>query len=382
MKKSFFFAALMMTAAMFTACNSGMTPKDDTTKLWPACDANGENVGYIDNSGNMAVTAMYDRAYQYSCGYGCVQMGDNTYFLDKKGKTVQGTTDLSYGCDAYFYYNYCCFRVKSGMWGMMDKDLKAVIQPAYAWLGYMSSEGLVAARQDGADKYGYLNKKGEWAINAMYETAAMFEDGVAVVSQGDKYGAIDTKGQYQVNATYDRLQSIGESRIVFYDMKAGKGGMIDTKGNVIVPAMYDGCNGFADNGLCPVRQDKKWGYMDKNGTMKLTPTFVDAAPFYEGNAWVLRTEESNYELIGTDGNTVLTLGEDEEPVSVFHNGLCKVFMTTKKGYAYKYIDVKGNTIYSWSVNVESAPARVAGERQMNIAEMFAATPYGARFNRK
>jgi hypothetical protein len=268
----------------------------------------------------------------------------------------------------------------------MDKDLNTVIQPAYGWIGNMSDEGLVAARKDGEDKYGYLNTKGEWAIPVQYESASGFKDGVAVVRIGDKRGAIDTKGQFKVMANYDMLESIGEGRLAFCsDAKTRKGGIMDTKGNVIVQPMYDDCSIFADNGLMPVCQDEKWGYIDKNGNIQLAISYRDAAPFYEGYAWILRTENSDYELIDTKGNTVLTLGENEEPITVFHNGLSQIASYSSKGTTYKYIDTKGNLIYSWTINDyydDYAPARVAGSRKMNIAEMFAGTPYGPLCNQK
>jgi len=381
MKKSFFFAALMMVAAMFTACNSGGTPMDDTTKLWPACDAKAEHVGYINANGEMAVAAMYDEAVMYSCGYGRVKLAGNYFFLDKNGKTVQGAPNFSDGCDPYFYYDCLCYCV-NGNWGMVDKNFKTIIQPAYDFLGYMSEEGLVEFNLSGSDKYGYLNKKGEVAIPANYDYTNRFLDGVAVVRVGDKWGAIDKNGQFAINAMYDRLQSIGEGRLAFMDYNAKKGGMLDTKGNVVVQAMYDGTQGFADNGLAPVLSNDKWGYLDKNGNVKLQFMYEDAAPFYEGYAWILRTKDSNYELIGTDGSTVLTLGKREQPAGVYHNGLCKVRVYNESGSeTTKYIDTKGNMVYSWTVNY-NAPARVMGERKMNIAEMFADTPYGARYNHK
>jgi hypothetical protein len=381
MKKSFFFAALMMVAAMFTACNSSGTPMDDTTKLWPACDAKGENVGYINAKGEMAVPAMYDQATQYSCGFGRVKLAGNYFFLDKNGKNVNDAPNFSDGCDPYFYYNCLCYRAGE-YWGMVDNNFKTIIQPAYDFLGYMSEEGLVEFNLPNSDKYGYLNKKGEVAIPANYDNTDRFLDGVATVKVGEKWGAIDKNGQFVINATYDRLQSIGEGRIAFYDYKAEKGGMMDTKGNVIVQAIYEGTQGFADNGLAPVRSNDKWGYVDKNGNVKLQFMYYDAAPFYEGYAWIKRAEDTNYELIDTNGNTVITLAKRESPASVFHNGLCKTRVYNESGSeTTKYIDTKGNMVYSWTVTYD-APARVMGDQKMNIAEMFAATPYGARYNHK
>lgn len=396
MKKSFFFAALMMVAAMFTACNSGSDPLNDSTKLWPACDAKGERWGYMDASGVLTITPMYDHTSYFCCGYGRAVVGSNYFFLDKNGKTSQGTLDLSEYCDEFFYNNCLRYRV-NGLYGMLDNSFNPIIQPLFGDLGTMTKDGLVLARMhdsnpydDNDEKFGYVNSKGEFVINPTFEYASDFVDGVAAVSVGEKWGAINTKGEYAFTATYDRLRSLGEGLLAFVsDKNAAKVvyGIIDTKGTVIVPEQYDNVKGFADNALCPVCKDDKWGYIDNKGALKIGCNFYQAAPFYDGYAWILRTEDSKYELIGTDGSSVLTLGEKEVPVSVFehgfHNGLCRIKVSGDKSDTYKYIDSKGTTVYSWTIEYNyPAPARVMGERKMNIAEMFAATPYGPRFMNK
>lgn len=383
MKKAFFFAALLAVAATFTACSSSGTPKDDKTNLWPAMDANGKMYGYIDSKGTMAIPAMYERTAQFSCGYGRATLAGNYYFLNKSGKTADGAPNLSDGCNPYFYYN-CLGYCVNGKWGMLDNSFKTIIQPAYDWLGYMSADGLVAAKQGEKDKYCFLNKKGETAIAANFDGVESFYDGVAAVQIGDKYGAIDTKGQYVINATYDALWSIGEGRLAFVDAKAEKRGMMDNTGIIIVQPIYDRIGNFADNGLCPVEQNEKYGYINKSGELKIACQYEYASPFYEGYAWIQRTETSKYELIDVNGNNVLTLSANEVPYSVFHNGLCLITNYSSDDVTvYKYIDIKGTMIYTWSIKYDyDAPARMQNGIRVNEAEMFAATQYGPLFNRK
>ncbi len=158
--------------------------------------------------------------------------------------------------------------------------------------------------------------------------------------------------------------------------------MLDTKGNIIVQAIYDEIDGFADNGLAPVRSNGKWGYVGKNGNVKLSFAYEAATPFYQGYAWVLSTENDQYKLIDTNGMTVITLGTREVPGSMFHNGLCRVNVYGDYSIeTTKYIDTEGNVIYYWTNNYD-APARVQGRGKLDLAEMFAATPYGPMFNNK
>lgn len=377
MKKSIFFAALMMTVAIFTSCNSGdATPQNDSTKLWSAQDAKGEKWGFIDAKGNMAISAMYDDVNSFSCGYAYARVGSNVFFIDKNGKNA-ATPDLSDGCDPYFYNNALCYKV-NGNWGMLDNNFKTIIQPAYSFLGYMGANGLVAYSMSGDNHYGFLNKKGEVAISAIYDDAQRFSDGIAVVRVGDKWGAIDAKGQFAINAMYDRLESAGEGRVIF--LQNEKFGLLDTKGNIVVNAMYDNIEACADNGLFPVRQGEKMGYINKSGDMKIAAMFMDGSAFYEGYAWVKRTQESNYELIDANGKTVLTLGKDENYHSMFHNGLALVYSYSDKGITLKYIDIKGTMIYSWTVGGYYAPA--AERKVPTNAELFAGTQYAPLFIKK
>ena len=43
-------------------------------------------------------------------------------------------------------------------------------------------------------KYGFINKKGESEIAAIYDTVEQFEQGVSIASVDNKYGVIDKKG--------------------------------------------------------------------------------------------------------------------------------------------------------------------------------------------
>ena len=149
-----------------------------------------------------------------------------------------------------------------------------------------------------------------------------------------------------------------------------------THGKEIVGAIYDVIIASADNGLFPVKDGDKWGYINKSGAVVLDMLFHRATPFYEGHAYVLRTKGGNVEVIDTKGNTILILEKGEAPASYFHNGLALI---VGNGIS-KYIDIKGKIIYTWNGGSISAPARLApmeGEEiLLDIPKLLAPTQFG------
>ena len=399
-----------MVAAMFIGCNNDHSPETSSTKLWPAAmvstDAQGVQTakwGYIDEKGNFAIATSYDEANEFSCGFACVRVsGGKLFFIDTKGN-MQSAPDFL-RVYTFFYYDHVTYITSSYLYGMLNKNFEIAIQPAYKYLGVMSDAGLVAYTQDG-DKFGYLDKNGEIAISATYDFANTFDAGYAVVQMGTTYGIIDKGGNFTISLQDKRLGNLGGERIGFMDPTTYKFGMMDAKGHIIVQAMYDDYStyGFTDVDLMAVGQDKKWGYMDKNGKVVIGVQFAYATPFLNGFAFIARTETSAWECIDEKGKTVFTLAKDEAPAGLFINGLCLVEKEETDGISYKYVNEKGATIYTWKYSgrvyagggnaggggelggdEDYAPARraVNASHRLDVDKLMEGTPYGYRGMKK
>ena len=384
MKKSILFAGLIFVSAMFVGCTSDGTPATSSTKLWPAAvvskdDKTGEQTakwGYIDAKGQMIVAAAYDKAYEFSCGFAKLvsyneQREETIYFINEKQEMQ--TIPSNDGLGDYFYYDYVKFKMSGNLWGLFDNKFSPAIQPANKDLGEMSNDGLVYFKQSADSKYGYLDKNGEPKIQAQYDDADDFMDGYAVVKMGSNYGVINKKGGQAVNYQANQLFSIGEERFGFYDKSSHKFGFMGVDNKVIVQAIYDAGSryGFTDEGLIAVKQNKKWGYIDKNGKVKIQMQYYEASPFFGGMAWIKRDEKSNYEAIDSKGGSKITLGKNEVPLTFFRQGLCLIEVRNEAegensaSYEYKYIDEKNNPIYSWKWEGYSSGAKPAGYATSN-----------------
>jgi hypothetical protein len=100
------------------------------------------------------------------------------------------------------------------------------------------SEGLVPFmdKSTTGHKRGYANTRGEIVLQAEYETASPFKEGLARIEKGDKEGFIDSDGEFAI------------------------------------PCKFEYAEPFA-GGLAPIGVGKKHGYIDKSGEIAIAPTW-------------------------------------------------------------------------------------------------------------
>ncbi|MCM1035022.1 MAG: WG repeat-containing protein [Paludibacter sp.] len=346
MKTNRLITRLMLFTVLLTGCKEHQTPETDTTDLWPAMSGN--KFGYINRKGAFAIQPYYDEVSSFSCGYAMVEMNDRDLFINKKGD-IQSTPSFDDAED--FYYNYAVVEIDNGL-GMFDKKFRYAIQPVHTGLGNMTADGLVAAQISGG-KWGFVDASGRVKIQPVYDQVGGFLDGLACVALNSKWGAIDKRGQYVISAVYDLLSSVGENRILFKEN--GKYGLLDTKGNVKVQPVYTMIGHFYDNGLAPVSDGTGIGYINTKGDLVIPMSYKSAMYFSEGYAFVVSGDK--WMLIDTKGNICLTLAPNEKPQIILHNGLFLTLTADNNSYTYQYKDVKGNTIYAWTLNGSSMKVR-------------------------
>jgi len=105
------------------------------------------------------------------------------------------------------------------------------------------------------DKWGFANASGTLVVEAIYDMAFPFQDGLAKVLKNKKWGFIGANGRIEVKNEFDDAKSYSE-------------------------------------GLAPVKKGLKWGYVDRSGNMIIQPELEDAFNFSSGTALVLFTTES------------------------------------------------------------------------------------------
>jgi hypothetical protein len=116
----------------------------------------------------------------------------------------------------------------------------------------------------------------------------------------------------------------------------GKWGYIDRNGSVRIPLRFDWASAFRE-GLAVVEVDAKYGFIDSNGIAVMQPTFYDAFPFSEGLAGACAGEHCGFVdhsgkfVVSPQFGTKIT----HPGLRAFSEGLAAVFTNGKWGYIDK-----------------------------------------------
>ena len=116
---------------------------------------------------------------------------------------------------------------------------------------------------------------------------------------------------------------------IWFIRENGKFGYMDKSGKIVVPCIYENTWGFTE-GLAGVKIDGKLGFIDKTGKMVIQPQWTDGYAFFEGLAWV--KIEGKYGFIDKTGAVVIQPQAFDDIAFGFSDGLCAVRQNGKWGY--------------------------------------------------
>jgi len=235
----------------------------------------------------------------------------------------------------------------------------------HAYFPYWKSNGkFVYIRSDGV----VMSEWGE------FEAALGFVNNVARVNRGGKWQLIDKKGIPQIGQSFARLSDATMGIVVgkpldakgfsIYDLngnavsgmfddlgesgefwptiapkqkitsipflKGEEWGLVSLKGEVLVDATHPKVNyGVAGKAPFKSSRNRKWGYLNEVGEIKIPPRYDIAYPFYGDRAIVKLSER--WGVIDADGNFVVPpKWEDMHPR--YSEGLLGVCVSGKWGY--------------------------------------------------
>jgi hypothetical protein len=201
----------------------------------------------------------------------------------------------------------------------LSQNGKVIIDPQFME-ARIFRDSLALVKTAGKDgKYGYINKKGEFAISPIYDYAQDFGEGLAWAQEKDKPPTlIDKNGKIILQmdsliranpfsngiAAVTYYNSDGEVRGTFIDKKgmpvlppiegmfspvineglyafqgkdSGKWGFKNEKNETVISERFDSADKYAVyiffNGLAEVKVDGKWGLIDKKGDFVISPRY-------------------------------------------------------------------------------------------------------------
>jgi hypothetical protein len=198
--------------------------------------------------------------------------------------------------------------VKSGDdFQYIDKEGKIVINPQFSEATIFRN-GLALVQTSGDEpKWGFISEDGKFAITANYKSATVFSDDMAwVVSENAPPTAINSKGEIKV--TLQDAETVknfkeGLSAFSIIDSSGVKWGFVDKEGMVKINSQFLNTGNFS-NGKCAVaNSDGKWGYIDKEGKILINYQFESAKEFVDGKAIVVSGDKTG--LIDEEGKYLI-----------------------------------------------------------------------------
>ena len=204
---------------------------------------------------------------------------------------------------------------------------------------YTDKTPLWPAYQSGVNKYGYINKEGEFVIPAQFDQASSFSCGYAIVGLNGIYYYINTKGELQQSATYEYKGNFYYGRAL---VQVGNNtGMINTKLEYAIQPVYYSLGTMSDDGVTYFRRsssDKNYGLIDKDGK-ELTQMMFESAPEFDGGVACV-TQGTKVGAIDRKGKFVIMPKYDE----LENMGRGRVIF--KESGRYGMLDANGNQILS------------------------------------
>jgi hypothetical protein len=190
----------------------------------------------------------------------------------------------------------------------VDLDGKIIINPQFQEAS-MFRNGLALVKSSGENaKWGFIGEDGKYVIQSNYLRATVFSDGVAwVVSENGAPTCIDTEGEIKFtmqNAQEVRIFTGGLAGFKEMDDEGNeKWGFVDKDGKVKINAQFSNIGNFC-NDKCPVSNlEGKWGFIDRDGKIVVNYQFDLATSYYGGAAVVASNGKAG--LIDENGKYII-----------------------------------------------------------------------------
>lgn len=278
--------------------------------LAAALDEDSREWGYVNRAGQFVISPRFpegDHASQFSEGLAWVSHGLRYGFMDRTGEFVVEPTFLN----AEDFH---------------DGMARVVVEGPCAFVGDgpCSDSRVLGGAMKFEDapscKFTFVDARGS-VLEARFDAAKDFAEGLAPVRKGGKWGFVDKSGRVVIEPRFDDAWPFSDERA---RIKLGElYGFIDRRGELVIPPRFDYAGGFSE-GLSPVstphpEESRGIYYIDKGGRTVIPGPFYVASHFFKGLAHV--------EL----GRSMTKKNDGEE-------------WRTRR---FAYIDAKGKTVFAY-----------------------------------
>lgn len=269
--------------------------------------------GYADDKGNILIKEQYDKAGAFS---------ENKAFVKKDGvwNVIDTTGKILYTLSDYVDSSYCMWDstlFQNDLAVMAEKvpvdynhwDLKLFVLTSDFELSVIDidAEFKVEARVINTPEFAgvltyYLTSERDASsdtgykytdVYALYDTSGNIVWTVSDISQSvsDKYNE-GSKHSYGENATFHLNPFLVREGYINVPNTDGQWGLFDIKNKeFLIECSYEYVGGISE-GLIPISNYGKWGYIDLGGIIQIQPMYSYATDFGNGRSFVITADNS------------------------------------------------------------------------------------------
>ncbi len=225
--------------------------------------------------------------------------------LDVQGKVLNG---FGFADENLQWENGFWYQPFANSFRLIDADGRYVTGPSDGFVRHTHQDGLAAAQSLSNNLYGYLDAKGQWAIEPRFNEAGPFANGVAKVQMpatekqttpaADLW--IDRSGQIVKNAGGAVLTSASAAPDE-PELRAINGvwGFADSSGKWLITPRFEDVRPFS-NGLAPVKLKDRWGFVDLKGQMVVPAQWGAVTDYQSGIAAAYNTDMPDEKVVWLD----------------------------------------------------------------------------------
>lgn len=205
-----------------------------------------------------------------------------------------------------------------------------VIEAAYDYASFFK-EGLASVTKD--EKQGVINKRNVLQVPFDFDLVHEFISGKAIVEKGDMLGMIDRNGRLILDCIYGDIGNFSEGLI--YASLNDKYGYYNEYGEPVIDHLYDDASDFT-NGLAKVGSNEKEGFLDKRGEFQIPLNFESVERF--SDSVFIYELDGGYGLMDQNGHAFIDPLYDE--IGTLNDGLA----IAVEGDKLLYINEKGKVM--------------------------------------
>ena len=252
--------------------------------------------GLINTIGDYIIPPMYDELSETAGDLYIVSREGNYGYVHKYGKAL---TPLEYDIARDFKKGYAIVSKKE-KYGLINTAGIFLLNPVFSELNFLN-DSLLKASND-AEHWGIINVSGDTILPFHFDAISEFNEHRALVSKNEKCGYVNEHGQIVIPVTFS-YSSVLLTTAQFENGYAllkqkNRSVIIDSSGRVLKFPGYDDYK-RPSQGLIPVQKNKKWGFINEKGKLKI-PCKYESVESFEDTLAIIK-QNGAVGLIDTSG---------------------------------------------------------------------------------